>query len=51
MISRDGGKDPYRDFKTWTRKKDKDHFDLFLKDDPNEVNHGDKFLAKFKRGY
>ena len=47
--SRDVGKDPNWDFKTGTRKKDKDYVDLFVKDNPDEVDHGDKFLANSKR--
>ncbi len=47
--SRDVGKDPNWDFKTGTRKKDKDYVDLFLKDNPNEVDHGDTFLSNSKR--
>jgi len=42
--SRDVGKDPNWDFKTGTRKKDKEYEDLFLKDDPNDVDHGDRFI-------
>ncbi len=41
--SRDVGKDPMWDFKTGTRKKDKDYVDLFLKDDPREIDHGDRY--------
>uniref|UniRef100_A0A6U0SVR4 Uncharacterized protein n=1 Tax=Eucampia antarctica TaxID=49252 RepID=A0A6U0SVR4_9STRA len=46
--SRDAGKDPMWDFKTGTRIKDKDYVDLFTKDNPNEIDHGDKFVAKSK---
>eukprot|EP00553_Chaetoceros_curvisetus_P005921 CAMPEP_0204618226 /NCGR_PEP_ID=MMETSP0717-20131115/4950_1 /ASSEMBLY_ACC=CAM_ASM_000666 /TAXON_ID=230516 /ORGANISM="Chaetoceros curvisetus" /LENGTH=138 /DNA_ID=CAMNT_0051631921 /DNA_START=1 /DNA_END=417 /DNA_ORIENTATION=+ len=47
--SRDAGKDPYWDFKTGTRKKDKDYENMFLKDNPNEIDHGDKFVHDSKR--
>mmetsp|Transcript_8415 Transcript_8415/g.12647 ORF Transcript_8415/g.12647 Transcript_8415/m.12647 type:complete len:157 (-) Transcript_8415:64-534(-) len=39
--SRDVGKDPNWDFRTGTRKKDKEYVDLFLKDNPREIDHGD----------
>ncbi len=47
--SRDAGKDPMWDFKTGTRIKDNDYIDLFMKDNPNEIDHGDGFVAKSKR--
>ena len=47
--SRDVGKDPDWDFKTGTRKRDKDYVDLFLKDNPNEVDHADGFMQAAKR--
>lgn len=47
--SRDVGKDPYWDFKTGTRMKDKSYQELFLKDDPNEVDHGNMLLEHAKR--
>jgi hypothetical protein len=47
--SRDVGKDPMWDFRTGTRKKDKDYVDLFLKDDPNDVDLGEKFLQSSTR--
>ena len=37
------------DFKNGVRKKDKDYVDLFLKDNPNEIDHGDKFVMQAKQ--
>mmetsp|Transcript_28662 Transcript_28662/g.61140 ORF Transcript_28662/g.61140 Transcript_28662/m.61140 type:complete len:145 (+) Transcript_28662:113-547(+) len=56
--SKDAGKDPYWNFKKGRRKKvgedgcedDGGYEDLFKKDNPGEVDHGDKFAAKSKRG-
>ena len=42
--SRDAGKDPHWDFKTGTRIKDESYTELFLKDNPNQIDHGDKFF-------
>jgi hypothetical protein len=55
--SKDVGKDPYWDFKRGRRKKvgedgcedDGGYADLFKRDDPNQVDHGDLFVAKSKR--
>ncbi|KAL7491392.1 hypothetical protein ACHAWT_002076 [Skeletonema menzelii] len=55
--SKDVGKDPYWDFKRGRRKKvgedgcedDGGYTDLFKRDDPNQVEHGDQFVAKSKR--
>jgi hypothetical protein len=47
--SRDVGKDPNWDFKTGTRKKDKDYVDLFLKDNPNDIDHGDRYVHSSKQ--
>jgi hypothetical protein len=41
--SRDAGRDPYWDFKSGTRIKNEEYIDLFLKDNPNELEHGDRF--------
>jgi hypothetical protein len=41
--SRDAGRDPNWDFKTGTRIKNDEYMDLFLKDNPNEIEHGDRF--------
>lgn len=46
--SRDAGRDPYWDFKTGTRVQTEDYRDLFLKDKPNEMEHGDRFTAEAK---
>mmetsp|Transcript_17467 Transcript_17467/g.24662 ORF Transcript_17467/g.24662 Transcript_17467/m.24662 type:complete len:150 (+) Transcript_17467:98-547(+) len=43
--SRDVGKDPMWDFKTGTRIKDKSYVELFNKDNPNEIDHGDKYKS------
>jgi hypothetical protein len=45
--SRDVGKDPYWDFKTGTRIKDKSYEELFLKDNPNEMDHGDQYSRAY----
>ena len=55
--SKDVGKDPYWDFKRGRRKKigedgcedDGGYEDLFKRDDPTQVDHGDQFVAKAKR--
>ena len=55
--SKDVGKDPYWDFKHGRRKKvgedgceeDGGYADLFNRDDPDQVEHGDQFVAKSKR--
>jgi hypothetical protein len=55
--SKDVGKDPYWDFKRGRRKKvgedgcedDGGYEDLFKRDAPNQVDHGDQFVAKSKR--
>lgn len=55
--STDVGKDPYWDFKHGRRKKvgedgckdDGGYEDLFKRDDPNQVDHADQFVAKSKR--
>jgi hypothetical protein len=47
--SRDVGKDPHWDFKTGRRKKDKDYEDLFLKDNAEDIDHGDRYLHISKR--
>mmetsp|Transcript_12194 Transcript_12194/g.18312 ORF Transcript_12194/g.18312 Transcript_12194/m.18312 type:complete len:151 (-) Transcript_12194:5-457(-) len=55
--SKDVGKDPYWDFKHGRRKKvgedgceeDGGYTDLFKRDDPDQVEHGDQFVAKSKR--
>lgn len=47
--SKDVGKDPNWDFRTGTRIKNKEYTDLFLKDNPNDVDHGDKFVHESKR--
>ena len=55
--STDVGKDPYWDFKRGRRKKigedgcedDGGYADLFNRDDPNEVELGDQYVAKSKR--
>eukprot|EP00565_Helicotheca_tamesis_P006886 CAMPEP_0185729288 /NCGR_PEP_ID=MMETSP1171-20130828/5077_1 /TAXON_ID=374046 /ORGANISM="Helicotheca tamensis, Strain CCMP826" /LENGTH=134 /DNA_ID=CAMNT_0028398087 /DNA_START=111 /DNA_END=515 /DNA_ORIENTATION=+ len=44
--SRDVGKDPMWDFKTGTRIKDKDYEQLFAKDNPDEIDHGDQFKRR-----
>jgi hypothetical protein len=41
--SRDAGRDPNWDFKTGARIKNDEYIDLFLKDNPNEIEHGDRF--------
>lgn len=46
--SRDAGKDPHWDFKTGTRRNDPDYEDLFLKDNPQELEHGDRFVYESK---
>jgi hypothetical protein len=46
--SRDVGKDPMWDFSKGVRKQDKEYVDLFLKDNPNEIDHGDKFVMQSK---
>lgn len=56
--SKDAGKDPYWNFKKGRRKKvgedgcedDGGYEELFQKDDPNEVDHGELHAAKTKRG-
>lgn len=48
--SKDVGKDPMWDFSTGTRIKDEAYKDLFLKDDPTKVDHGDVFISSSKRG-
>ena len=47
--SRDVGKDPNWDFRTGTRIQDKEYKDLFLKDKPNEVEHGSRFVHESKQ--
>jgi len=55
--SRDAGKDPYWDFKRGRRKKmgedgcvdDGGYEELFRRDDPGEVDHGETFAAKSRR--
>ena len=47
--SRDAGKDPYWDFKTGTRRNDTDYVDMFLKDNPKELEHGDRYVYESKR--
>ena len=55
--SKDAGKDPYWDFKRGRRKKvgedgcedDGGYEDLFKRDDPHDLDHGDQLLAKSKR--
>jgi hypothetical protein len=37
------------DFRTGTRIKDEAYKELFLKDDPSKVDHGDAFVASSKR--
>lgn len=46
--SRDVGKDPNWDFKTGKRKKDKDYEGLFLRDDAEDIDHGDRYLQMSK---
>ena len=56
--STDVGKDPYWDFKKGRRKKlgedgcvdDGGYEDLFRRDKPDEIDHGDLFAAKSRRG-
>jgi hypothetical protein len=55
--SKDAGKDPYWDFKRGRRKRvgedgcddDGGYVDLFKRDDPSQLDHGDKFSSK-RRG-
>eukprot|EP00584_Thalassiosira_punctigera_P007699 CAMPEP_0172531402 /NCGR_PEP_ID=MMETSP1067-20121228/4834_1 /TAXON_ID=265564 ORGANISM="Thalassiosira punctigera, Strain Tpunct2005C2" /NCGR_SAMPLE_ID=MMETSP1067 /ASSEMBLY_ACC=CAM_ASM_000444 /LENGTH=154 /DNA_ID=CAMNT_0013315781 /DNA_START=82 /DNA_END=546 /DNA_ORIENTATION=- len=55
--STDAGKDPYWDFKRGRRKKvgedgcedDGGYDDLFKRDNPNEVDHGEEIAAKSRR--
>eukprot|EP00581_Thalassiosira_minuscula_P008401 CAMPEP_0183710188 /NCGR_PEP_ID=MMETSP0737-20130205/5995_1 /TAXON_ID=385413 /ORGANISM="Thalassiosira miniscula, Strain CCMP1093" /LENGTH=92 /DNA_ID=CAMNT_0025938413 /DNA_START=208 /DNA_END=486 /DNA_ORIENTATION=- len=55
--SKDVGVDPYWDFKRGRRKKmgedgcedDGGYEDLFRRDDPSEVDHGEQLAAKSKR--
>eukprot|EP01083_Nonionella_stella_P092906 260219_1 len=47
--SRDAGKDPNWDFKTGTRRNNPDYEDMFLKDNPQELEHGDKYVYESKR--
>ena len=55
--SKDVGRDPYWDFKRGRRKKlgedgcddDGGYEDLFKRDDPSQVDHGDHFAAKTKK--
>eukprot|EP00558_Chaetoceros_sp_UNC1202_P011609 CAMPEP_0197239640 /NCGR_PEP_ID=MMETSP1429-20130617/6089_1 /TAXON_ID=49237 /ORGANISM="Chaetoceros sp., Strain UNC1202" /LENGTH=133 /DNA_ID=CAMNT_0042699095 /DNA_START=73 /DNA_END=471 /DNA_ORIENTATION=+ len=47
--TRDVGRDPNWDFKTGTRIKNKEYTDLFVKDNPNEMDHGDKYVYESKR--
>jgi len=47
--SRDAGKDTHWDFKTGTRIEDDSYRDMFRKDNPNETEHGDKFVYDAKR--
>lgn len=47
--SRDAGKDPNWDFKTGTRIKNDSYSDLFLKDNPDELDHADKFVYDAKK--
>uniref|UniRef100_A0A6S9ILF6 Uncharacterized protein n=1 Tax=Ditylum brightwellii TaxID=49249 RepID=A0A6S9ILF6_9STRA len=44
--SRDVGKDPMWDFRTGTRIKDKGYEELFHKDDPDQIEHGDQFKRR-----
>ena len=37
------------DFKKGVRKQDEDYVDLFLKDNPTEIDHGDKFVMQSKQ--
>lgn len=47
--SRDIGKDPNWDFTTGTRIKDKHYTELFETDDPNVIDHGDRFVDMARR--
>lgn len=55
--SKDVGKDPYWDFKKGRRKKigddgvddDGGYEDLFNRDKPEEIDHGDRLLEKGRR--
>ena len=55
--SKDAGKDPYWDFKQGRRKKvgedgcedDGGYEDLFRRDDPNQMEHGEQYAAKSRR--
>lgn len=47
--SRDAGKDPNWNFKTGTRINDESYTDLFMKDNPDVTDHGDKFVYDAKR--
>ena len=47
--SRDAGKDPYWDFKTGTRIQDETYTDMFKKDNPNDMEHGDKYVYDAKK--
>uniref|UniRef100_A0A7S2U6A6 Uncharacterized protein n=1 Tax=Attheya septentrionalis TaxID=420275 RepID=A0A7S2U6A6_9STRA len=47
--SRDAGKDPMWDFKTGSRIQDQSYVELFAKDDPNQMDHGDKFVHQAKQ--
>ena len=55
--SRDAGKDPYWHFKKGRRKKvgedgcedDGGYEDLFKRDDPDDIEHGEQLAAKSRR--
>jgi len=47
--SADAGKDPNWDFRTGTYKKTESYEQLFERDDPDDMNHGDQLLAKARK--
>jgi len=47
--SKDIGKDPNWNFRTGTRIQKESDDSLFTEDDPDEIDHGEKFVAATKR--
>mmetsp|Transcript_5611 Transcript_5611/g.8176 ORF Transcript_5611/g.8176 Transcript_5611/m.8176 type:complete len:148 (-) Transcript_5611:205-648(-) len=44
--TRDAGKDPNWNFSNGTYKKDKKYQELFERDDPNNLDHGEEFFKR-----